>query len=231
MEPSAPTSTSMIRMTIVRFSSTTTTTILGNSFAMNIDCATCQDSSRLWFGFDDRECGGDLRFTVAQPKLEPGTWTHVAMSADENTTHLYINCVEVPTYLYRNNPGLWFDDLCAGPFTTLMGKSITSDGSEFHFKGRIDDLRVYNCTLSAEEIATLCDINTATAEQAPADRDPRIPQPDNGPVAFVERCKDRGAAGIRCDRSQDSRRYASARKRTGHRLECIPDRPLHRTCG
>ncbi len=154
--------------------------LLGNSFAMNIDCATCQDSSRIWFGFDHRECGGDLHVTVAQPKLEPGVWTHVAMSADETTTHLYFNCVEVPTYLYGNNPGLWFDDLCAGPFTTLIGKSVASDGSEFNFKGRIDDLRVYNCALSAEEIATLCDLNTATAELGPSAQISVYPNPTTG---------------------------------------------------
>lgn len=155
---------------------------LGNSFDMNIDCATCQDSSRLWYGFDNRECEGDLYFTNSQPKLEPGAWTHVAMSADETTTHLYINCVEVPTYLYGDNPGLWFDDLCAGPFTTLIGKSVSSDGSEFHFKGRIDDIRVYNCALSAEEIATLCDINTATVEQAQSAEITAYPNPTKGLV-------------------------------------------------
>jgi hypothetical protein len=152
---------------------------------MNIDPIGAQDDQRLWTVFDDRECNGvngHLYSSVSQSQLTTGVWLHVAMSADATSSHLYINCTEVATYFPDgyNNPGLWFSDMCPGVFTTFIGRS-----GDDYFKGRIDDVRVFDCALSATEISALCDMGTAIAATEPSASLSVYPNPTRGTVTII----------------------------------------------
>ncbi|MBK8582096.1 MAG: laminin G domain-containing protein [Flavobacteriales bacterium] len=110
---------------------------VGNAMAVEISCDNaCEDTSGLWYAFDDRECGGLLYANTTYVNLLPGVWTHVAVTTDDLGVHLFVNCTEVANYIQNdwNNPGYWFADLCGGTYSTLIGR-----WSDTYFKGRIDD--------------------------------------------------------------------------------------------
>lgn len=155
-------------------------TMNGNALEMVVNTAGGQDDSRLYNGTDLRDCvgGASLYFTNSDPMIVPAVWTHVAMTADDSGIHLFINCEEVTTY-GDNNTGLWFDDMCPLNISTYIGMLSRPINTE-HFIGRIDDVRVYDCALSAEEIAALCDINTATVELAQRTEIRAYPNPTTG---------------------------------------------------
>ena len=74
--------------------------------------------------------------------------------------------------------GLWWDDLCPGANTY-----IGYDGrptSELYFEGRIDDVRIYSCALTAEEIAEQSELSTALATGQQFTRVNVHPNPSNG---------------------------------------------------
>ena len=153
---------------------------IGNALVINIDPSFSPDPGWLWFAVDQREClgGPTLYFTETQPQPQVGEWIHIAVTADDDSVHLYLNCVEVETYLPDGltNPGLWFEDLCSGSFTTLIGRSAS-----ISFKGRIDDVKIFNCALSAAELDSLCqpDFSTGLAQQTSDHQLIACPNPSN----------------------------------------------------
>lgn len=153
----------------------------GNALGMSIDCESCQDTGELWYVFDDRDCGGHLHFESTDDPMVAGVWTHVAMVADDASIQIYVNCQMVATHtLDFFSPGLWFGEMCSGNFITHIGRG----GNEF-FKGRIDDVRIYNCALDAAEIASLCDATTYVEASARTTKPTLYPNPTDGIVQIA----------------------------------------------
>jgi hypothetical protein len=106
-------------------------------------------------GFD----GGPMRFAIKPggqaeqlidgPSLSAGQWRHVAVTIDGDIGSLYLDGVLVGT-----NTSMTFDPADLGITTqNYLGDSqYESDPSLF---GRIDDFRIYNEALPAEQIAQL----------------------------------------------------------------------------
>ena len=63
--------------------------------------------------------------------------------------------------------------------SSLQGESLRRDAG-----GRIDDLRIYNCALSAAELADLCSISTSASAQAPKSTVTTFPNPTTGLVTI-----------------------------------------------
>jgi len=73
------------------------------------------------------------------------TWMHVAATYDGTTIRLYINGVENATKTVST---------AINPNNLAVGIGAQPDG-QFKFKGAIDDARIYNAVLSADEITAL----------------------------------------------------------------------------
>ena len=82
---------------------------------------------------------------AATASLEAGVWSHLALTYDGVTLRLYVNGELVATK-YVEKP----DSSSPGPLT--IGCSAL--GAQ-HFKGRIDEVRIYNRSLSPAEIETM----------------------------------------------------------------------------
>ncbi len=83
------------------------------------------------------------------------TWYHVAFVSDGSDYSYYINGVNQSlTAEQGSNSGRWFADLDGGGpvYTNFIGKFDRSSGHGTFFNGTIDDLVLWNRTLSAQEI-------------------------------------------------------------------------------
>lgn len=158
------------------------TTVNGSALELVVNINAQPDSSKLYKGTDFRECagGGDLFFRNSTIEIQAGTWTCVAMTADDVETKLYINGVEVATY-GDIDPGYWFENMCPGNINTYIGMLSRPLNTEY-FKGRIDDVRIYNCALDAAEIASLCDATTSVEAPARTTKPTLYPNPTDGIV-------------------------------------------------
>ncbi len=144
------------------------TTMNGIAVELAIDPNTGPDASRLSHGLDRRDCVGggcNVFFEIGDPQLTPNDWHQVAMSSNGVEVTLYIDCLPVTSYFGScgDGGGLWFDDLCQD-VVYMIGRH-KRPLSEHFFTGRIDDVQVYDCALSASEIASLCDLTTSVTQQ------------------------------------------------------------------
>lgn len=89
------------------------------------------------------------------PWLLPNTWVHLAGTYDGTTQRLYVNGTEVAKRAQSEPIEV------SGGVLRIGGNSILGE----FFKGRIDEIRVYNQVLSAAEITT--DMNTSVAISSP----------------------------------------------------------------
>ena len=96
--------------------------------------------------------GGSDRRVGAQPALAVNTWTHLAVTYDGSTMRLYVNGVLRSSVAQAGAITASANPLRIGGNTVF--------GQEF-FAGLLDDVRVYNRALSAQEVV--------------ADRDVRVP--------------------------------------------------------
>jgi hypothetical protein len=110
-----------------------------------------------------------------------GRWHHVAGTFDGQVMRLYVDGVEQrqtkaghPGPLSRNN---W--DVCVG---NSIGEAVV--GNFVAYDGLIDEVRIYNRALSAEEIKLL-----ATATQAGVDVVPAPPADNSGKPSAADRLK------------------------------------------
>lgn len=87
--------------------------------------------------------------------LTAGQWYHYAVTVSSTAGNVgYINGEEIAgrVYNFGNNAMRYFlSDVTGGMFTLGYGRSAIN-GQFYHFKGTIDELRVYNKALSAAEI-------------------------------------------------------------------------------
>ena len=103
----------------------------------------------------DGSTGG--KWTTATNLILPGNWYHLAFVIDQpnQSIKIYYNGVEAPLTFASDQhftQGQFnYSFNTAGPFTI----GSFPGGSNYNFKGHLDDIRVYNRVLSAEEIAKI----------------------------------------------------------------------------
>lgn len=101
------------------------------------------DNSMLWSGTTWYDAGVGSKVPVSE-------WTHIAFTVSNGTLKIYVNGVE-------KFSGVGFPDV----FTT-SDASFTLGTNKYAqdapFKGQIDDLRVYNKAISADEVAAIAAI-------------------------------------------------------------------------
>jgi PKD repeat protein len=102
--------------------------------------------------------GGDYKVLSGGPWLIPNTWVHLAATYNGATQRLYVNGSEVDSRPQSGSIQVSDSALRIG------GNSIWGE----FFKGRIDEVRVYNRALSAGEIQT--DMNKSVATSSPPSR-------------------------------------------------------------
>ncbi|MFZ4536438.1 MAG: PKD domain-containing protein [Propionivibrio sp.] len=99
--------------------------------------------------------GGQYQFVHGVSRLASSAWSHVTVTYDGVTERLYVNGQQVGTKAQAGSMGV------SGAPLRIGGNSIWGE----YFKGRIDEVRIYNRALSATEIQT--DINTAVETSSP----------------------------------------------------------------
>jgi concanavalin A-like lectin/glucanase superfamily protein len=97
----------------------------------------------------ERELGGGDYHATGSAALALDTWTHVAVTYDGTALRLFINDVEGGSIA------------AAGSLVASTGPLSIGANAVWgeHFRGLIDEVRVYNRALTATEIQT--DMNTA----------------------------------------------------------------------
>ena len=108
-------------------------------------------------------------------ELDPNTWTHLAATYDGNILKLYVNGVQVSS---RAIQGQLSD--AAGPLT-IGGNYVWGE----HYRGLIDEVRVYNRPLTRDEIGT--DMNAPVVPgtpRPPSDTDPTAIGSFSKPVSY-----------------------------------------------
>ena len=124
-----------------------------NGFKLGINRWETSDESVV-IEVGDGFTGG--KWTTAPGLIQPGSWYHLVFVIDEpnQVMKIYYNGVEAPL-TFVSDEG-WhlnefrYDFNTAGPF--WIG---SFPGGFFGFKGHLDDMRVYNRVLSADEIAKI----------------------------------------------------------------------------
>lgn len=115
----------------------------GNNTSEYLFLTPKSSSSTLRFAIKD---GGSEQL-VETSQLSSGQWTHVAVTLSENTAKLYVDGV-----LKDTNTSTTINPSDFSPALNYIGKSQWDDPL---LNGRIDDLRIYNYALTADEIEDL----------------------------------------------------------------------------
>lgn len=109
------------------------------------------------FTTDDIPAGRDSsNYTIFEPRYLPlNEWSHCVINVSDSTLEAWINGVlSVSTRRYQE----YYNDVSSrnNDVQTYIGNVPNAgSGSNNHFNGSLDELRVYNCPLTADEIQTL----------------------------------------------------------------------------
>jgi parallel beta-helix repeat protein len=126
-----------------------------------------KEGNCLQYGFDlyqDRlsfhyrtQCGSGIPYQhtyKSDSGISSNTWHHVAVryeSGDSTSAALYLDGVEIPGSWTPLGDGT--GQMASMPSYLTIGRTVTDGGTpQNHFKGMIDDVRIYDSALSAEEI-------------------------------------------------------------------------------
>jgi hypothetical protein len=107
----------------------------------------------LEYVHDTRTCRGALtRIQGVQP-LSAGEWYHVAVVSDGMHEKLYVNAAQLDTSTWDSGypQGKWFADQCDADKTSYIGRWHRSS-DDVSFKGKIDELCIYDRALDSSEI-------------------------------------------------------------------------------
>ena len=128
---------------------------------IDMGSASAIASGAKYMNLTPKNAGSDLRFSITvdgyngeeslrSPSLATGVWTHVAIVLDEAQAYgwLYID----GSYKHGAATAIQPDDLGAIDYAWLGRSQFRNDS---YFDGRIDEFRVYDRVLSAEEIEAL----------------------------------------------------------------------------
>jgi len=90
--------------------------------------------------------------------VDDGEWHHLLGVIDENTWEVYVDCnLESTLTTSFNDLGLTSNE------PLVIGMSSLGDQGDYkYFDGDIDEVRVYNRTLTQEEMELLCNAETYT---------------------------------------------------------------------
>ncbi len=106
-------------------------------------------NSTLRFAITTAGSGSEQRIETSW--LDTGEWVHVAVTLADDVGTLYVDGEPADT-----NPSMSLNPSDFNPAINYIGKSRFDDPL---FNGQIDDLRIYNYALSADDIAMLADGN------------------------------------------------------------------------
>ena len=152
----------------------------GNASDVEINLNIKQSDHAAWYsisgvGYDKTDAN-----TVAFD-----AWQHVTWVGTEDTMTVYVNGEQVYSKPWQQNGGKL--NLGDYPVDMLIGTGMNGDGSapfSYHtFKGLMDEVRLYNVALSAEQVAQLYEQDTTIRE--PQEDDPYLKQ-DGSPAYGVK---------------------------------------------
>ncbi len=93
--------------------------------------------------------GGDNQLVAAEVDAMVNQWLHLSVTWDGTTIRFYVNSQLIDS----SDISIDFSNL-----DIRIGGDEDKDGSNSYWRGRIDDIRIYSRTLSAEEIQGLFDL-------------------------------------------------------------------------
>jgi hypothetical protein len=136
--------------------------------------------SNLPFGGLEGEAPGEVD-TYAGDQIPEDTWTHLAFTFDGAKTRLYVNGELVG------------EEAGSAPCVVNGRIEIGADQNENFFKGRIDEVRIYNRSLSAGEVAADMEAPIQTPKQTPvadwsfdSEAEPGVDLSTGGNTATIE---------------------------------------------
>ncbi|KKN75602.1 hypothetical protein LCGC14_0378400 [marine sediment metagenome] len=118
-----------------------------------------------------------LKFTLQTDSVvfSDNTWTHVALAQDGVSPVIYIDGVAVAqAFITEIDKTYWFNDapnLDNGRIGTV---NRNSEGEVLHFNGDIDEVKIYNRALSADEVRALYEQRTEGNNSYVSQRDMEI---------------------------------------------------------
>lgn len=104
------------------------------------------DANHLRAGFETTQ-GTDNILTTSGTKVNTGTWRHGALTYDSATLKLYLDGVLFKQLATNALPEKNNIPLCVG--------KIALDRKKGYYKGKLDDIRVYNYALTDAEIQAI----------------------------------------------------------------------------
>jgi len=95
----------------------------------------------------------NFRFVDSPDPIPLGVWTHVAGTFNVNTQEvkLYINGVDTNAPL--ENGSVTIPSVGSGPNTPVIIGAVFNAGNQYHFKGAIDEVELFNRPLTPDEVA------------------------------------------------------------------------------
>jgi N-acetyl-beta-hexosaminidase len=156
------------RETITAYSPTTVTLLAGDGAVIKSE--QYNGSKKVGIsGLDANGVKKDFQFSNYSG-LPIGAWTHLAIVGTSTGTKLYVNGILADT-LAVGSQGVVSTTGAKAPIAAFPGprKTLGSENpisTSTSFKGKMDDLRIYENALSAAEIAALAAVPSATAPAA-----------------------------------------------------------------
>ena len=97
--------------------------------------------------------------------MNDGSWHHVALVSSGSAISLYVDGVaETLTVIAGSNNGDWFGDMTGSKLDNITIGNLTHNSATDYFDGSIADVRYYNASLTAAQVATLASkINAETS--------------------------------------------------------------------
>ncbi|MFZ1618526.1 MAG: LamG domain-containing protein [Flavobacteriales bacterium] len=100
----------------------------------------------------------------ATTALTVGAWYHLTIVSDGTAYAMYINGKpQALTITSGSNTGDWFaDTTVTAPPKSVIGAAYQNGGLSTHFQGSLDEVRIYNRALSADEVSQLYRLTAPT---------------------------------------------------------------------
>jgi alpha-tubulin suppressor-like RCC1 family protein len=91
-----------------------------------------------------------------ESKITRSKWNHVVSVFNEKEGRLYLNGVHKDTHPWTGTPGT-----PTSSYTINIGRYPSSGSTQYDFTGSIDDVRIYETAMGADEVIELYEENTA----------------------------------------------------------------------
>jgi len=120
----------------------------GNGQAESMYLTTNNSSGNLQFTIYN----AGTNYTLTAPAIVPNSWTHLAVTLGSAGVKIYVN-----GQMVAQGAAPSINPLTLKPVLNYIGRSQWSDAL---FNGSVDDFRIYNYPLSAQEVANLAGVVT-----------------------------------------------------------------------